>query len=85
MDTLILSWYDGGYESDIRFFKIPKKLQESEKNKIVSWCETIKNLYDEYLTKDFVKAVFGLFIFINTIIICEDGGIEIYTRKEGLV
>ena len=85
MKTLIVSWYDGGYCYDVRFLKVPKILKERDKDNFISCYKKISELYYEELTKDFVKIVFEQYVFIDTIIICEDGGIEVYTRKEGRI
>lgn len=79
MDTLILSWYDGGFNWSIRFRHMEKINYKSE---IDNWFKEIKYVYENTFTVDFVNWAFRTFKFIRTIIICEDGDIEVYDRNK---
>lgn len=80
METLILSWYDGGFNWSIRFRHMKKINYKSE---IDNWFKEIKDRYENTSSfVDFVNWVFKKFKFIKTIIICEDGYIEVYDRNK---
>lgn len=82
METLIISWYDSGYAWSIRFRELNKHIDKQDIHVLNKWFKDIKTKFEEEGTIYFINYVFKKYRFINTIIICEDGDIEVYDRKE---